>query len=84
MNKTERLVILIEPDLLKKVKKAAQENIQTVSDFVRTSLLYFIHDQSAGKRFRRLKKIGRYQMPLKNIEDPKKLKKMLEGNYRHV
>lgn len=84
MHKTERLVLLIEPEILKELKKLAKEASQAVSQVVRASIVNYLKSARALKHGRALSKLERYQMPLAGIEKPHKMLKLIERGYRHV
>jgi len=81
MHKTARLVILLEPDLLKKIRRTAEESARSVSDLVRHSLLRYLQERSSVRRGKKIMRIGRYQMPLKGVDGPERLIKIAEESY---
>lgn len=81
MHKTARLVILLEPDLLKKIRRSAEESARSVSDLVRHSLIRYLQERSSVRRGKKIMKIGRYQMPLNGVDRPEKLVKSTEESY---
>lgn len=81
MQKTKRLVILIEPELMQKAKALAEKNMQSLSELIRESLKIFLFTQKVSQRSKKLKRLGRYNLSLKGLETIEKFNRLLNQKY---
>lgn len=81
MHKTSRLVIMIEPQLLNKAKKMAKQSAETLSKFVRDSLIQRILDHNATMKTKKLLKLGSLGMSLDGIDRIENLNRQIDSQY---
>ncbi len=80
MPKTERLVVLLEPSMVNRLRAMARKTHSRLSCLVRQALDRYIHDQSAHARMKNMARLSRYHIRLGDLTDTRQLNKVIEEN----
>lgn len=82
--KTARLVVLLEPDVARRLKRWSRHHCQPVARVVRQSIHEYLNAEAARERMASVRGLSRFTLPMKGLEDPGALTRALHERYRTV